>query len=160
MVISLNTLIRLSSSALLFTLAAAAQPYAYVANASGINVSVVNRATNVVVGSITTPQASVGLDVSPSGAELYIAHTGGVAIANLSTNRVIANIPLPSPPQNVAVSPNGAWAYATMPKIDKVAIIDTVARRLLTNLAVAHNPWGITFDPISTRAFVTEMYAG
>src|SRR5947207_1950813 len=132
MLVQPHTLIRLSVSALLFSIAAAAQPYAYVANAGTISVTIVNRATNLVVGSITTPKAPLGVDVSPNGAELYIAHNGGVAIASLTTNRVTVNIPLVSYAENVAVSPNGAWAYATMPGIAKVAIIDTAAKRLLT----------------------------
>src|SRR5260370_7148854 len=51
-----------------------AQPYAYVSNISGNNVSVVNAANNTVVASIPVDASPEGLAVTPNGALLYLPY--------------------------------------------------------------------------------------
>src|SRR6185369_7420214 len=74
----------------ILTLCASAQPYAYVANAGANRVSVVDCSSNAVVGSIELPSAPVGIDVSPDGSKVYIAHGDSLAIADSTTRRLLA----------------------------------------------------------------------
>ena len=139
---------------------AAAQPYAYVANSASRKVSIVDRNTNTMTGTIVLAAAATGLDVTPSGAYLYTAAGNSVAVVNLSTNAVKATIALPGVSQNVTVSPNGLFAYVTLPAIGKVGIIDTTTNKLVTTLAAGDHPWLVAFNPTSTRAYVAAMYSG
>ena len=59
---------KLSFAVLATIAAAAAQPFAYVGNSSGNNVTVVNRATNTVAATIGLSSAGVGgLAIMPNG---------------------------------------------------------------------------------------------
>ena len=77
-----------------------AQPYAYVSNISGNNVSVVNIANNTVVASIPVDASPEGLAVSPDGGLLYVACFGAnkVDVISTASNSVIATVPVGASP--------------------------------------------------------------
>jgi YVTN family beta-propeller protein len=89
-------------------------------------VSVISTATGTVVGSPvvvgSTPQA---LAVSPNGAYVYTANTGGgtVSVIATSTNTVIATIPVGSSPDSIAVNPVTGYVYVANSQTGTIEII-------------------------------------
>jgi YVTN family beta-propeller protein len=66
---------------------AAAQPYGYVSNEMGNNVSVVNLATNKVTKTISISGAGLtGLAIMPNGAYVYVAEENTNCVALISTS--------------------------------------------------------------------------
>ena len=139
-----------------------AQPYAYVSNISGNNVSVVNTSNNTVVATIPVDPSPNGLAVSPNGASVYVACFGGnkVDVISSASNSVIATIVVGASPIQVAVSPNGAQVYVVAQAANQVNVIDTASKSVIANITVGSHPNRVAFSPDGTRGYVTNLYSG
>ncbi len=139
-----------------------AQPYAYVSNISGNNVSVVNAANNTVVASIPVDASPEGLAVTPNGGLLYVACVGAnkVDVISTSSNSIIASIPVGASPIQLAVTPNGAQVYVVAQANNQVNVIDTGSQTVIANINVGSHPTRVAFSPDGTRGYVTNVYGG
>jgi YVTN family beta-propeller protein len=112
-------------------LPAAAAPFAYVANAQSKSVSVIDTATNKVVGTpIPTPPGlePVAVAVAPDGTQVYVTlsgEPGKVSVIDTATNKVVATVMVGNFPVGVAVSPDGTRAYVSNTFSGNVSVIDT-----------------------------------
>src|SRR5437660_1442940 len=98
-----------------------AAPFAYIPNASGNDVSVIDTATNAIVAAVTvgsTADQTHGVAVPPDGARVYVTTISeqpyghfGVAVIDTATNTVVKTIPLPPLPKAIAVAPDGKRVY-------------------------------------------------
>lgn len=140
----------------------AAQPFAYVTNLSGNNVSVVNTSNYTVVNSIPVSAGPTGVAVTPDGSAVYVAcqSAGAVSVIGAAANTVIATIYLSAAPTQLAVSPNGAQVYVVIPTANQVAVIDTASKSVIANIAVGSRPNSVVFSPTSARAYVTNLWSG
>ena len=70
--------------------------YAYVANATGTTVSVINTSTNAVVKTITVGSNPFPVVVDPAGKNVYIGNqsSNSVSVISTSTNAVVGTIPV------------------------------------------------------------------
>jgi YVTN family beta-propeller protein len=87
---------------------AEAAPFAYVANGGDGTVSVIDTATNTVVGiPIPVGREPFGVDVTPDGIHAYVANRGSdnVSVIDTATNLVMATVVVGNVPINVAVTP-------------------------------------------------------
>jgi YVTN family beta-propeller protein len=141
---------------------ASAQPYAYVSNLAGNNISIVNTTNNSVVGSVMVATAPTGLAVTPDGSAVYIASQTAnvVSVLNTSNNSVGACINVGRTPTQLAVSPNGAQVYVVNQASNTVSVIDTASKSVIATIAVGLRPTGIAFHPSGTRAYVTNLWSG
>jgi YVTN family beta-propeller protein len=139
-----------------------AQPYAYVSNVSGNNVSVVNTANNTVVATIPVGASPNGVAVAPDGGLLYVACSGANTVNVISTasNSVIASIPVGASPMKLAVTPNGAQLYVVAQAVNQVNVIDTASKSVIANITVGSHPTRVAFSPDGTRGYVTNLYSG
>src|SRR5208283_1932870 len=109
----------LVSAVMILTLVsiAGAAPFAYITNLGSNSVSVIDTATNTVVGSqIPVGTNPSGVAITPNGAYVYITNLGSnsVSVINTTTNTVVGSqIPVGTAPVGVAITPNGAYAYIT-----------------------------------------------
>src|SRR5207302_8897349 len=95
-----------------------AAPFAYIPNASGNNVSVIDTATNAIVATVGVGDRPYGAAVSPDGSRVYVANFAGqsISVIDAATNTVTATVALPAlgdPPPGRAVAPDGARVYGT-----------------------------------------------
>jgi YVTN family beta-propeller protein len=142
--------------------AVSAQPYAYVSNISGNNVSIVNTANSSVVGTVPVPLGPTGLAVTPGGSEVYVACQSAnvVAVISTSTNSVIASIGVGATPTQLAISPNGAQVYVVNQGGNQVSVIDTGSKTVVGTIPVGLRPSAVAFNPSGTRAFVANLWSG
>ena len=87
-------------------------PFAYVVNNGSHTVSVIDLATNKVIGAIPVGLSPIGVAITPDGTRAYVTSAGDntVSVIDLSTNTVVgAPIPVSSP-VGVAITPDGARA--------------------------------------------------
>ena len=140
---------------------ASAQPYAYVANLSGNNVTVVNTATNTSVTTISVSTSPSGLAVTPDGAYVYVACQGAnvVSVISAASNSVVATIPVGTTPIQVAISPNGAQAYVVNRGSTNVSVIDIASRTVVGTIGVGSRPVGVAFNPSGSRAYVPNLWS-
>jgi YVTN family beta-propeller protein len=139
-----------------------AQPYAYVSNLSGNNVSVVNTANNTVTATISVPASPSGLAVTPDGTSVYVTCRGANSVSVISTasNSVVASIGVSSSPIQLAISPNGAQVYVVNQGSNQVSVIDTASKSVTANINVGSHPNAVAFSPSGARAYVTNLYGG
>ena len=82
-------------------------PRAYVTNAGSFStsVSVIDTATNTVVGTIAVGNGPIGVAVNPAGTRAYVTNEGSsnVSVIDMATNTVVATILVGGFPSAVAV---------------------------------------------------------
>src|SRR5688572_16688052 len=85
---------------------------AYVANRDSNSVSVVDSATNSVVGSFGV-DSPFGVAFTPDGSRAYVTSffSNYVAAVDTATNTILATIPSGGSPSGVVVTPDGSKVY-------------------------------------------------
>jgi YVTN family beta-propeller protein len=99
-------------------------------NSAGDNVSVIDPATNKVVGVIDGIEAGHGAGVAPDGSRIYVSDEAEstLDVADAKTFKVINRIPLSGHPNNMAVSRDGRRVYVgIIQEPGGVDVIDTAS---------------------------------
>lgn len=132
---------------------------AYVTNADGNSVSVIDTATNTTAATIKdVGNFPVAIALSPNGRSVYIANAFGdsVSVIDTGTNTVTASIAVGRTPSAIAVSPDGGRLYVTNDNGDSVSLIDTATNTVTTTIAVGANPQAVAITPNGARAYVAN----
>ena len=106
-----------------------AQTVAYVTNLDDGTVSVIDTATNTVVGSITVGGWPFGVAFLPNGTRAYVTdgYHNTVSVIDTVTKKVVGlPIAVGHYPVAVAITPDGTRAYVTNGDDGTVSVIDTV----------------------------------
>ena len=82
---------------------------AYVANFGSNIVSIINTATNTVVGTIAVGTGPTGVVITPDGTVAYVTNTADntVSVINIATNAVVATLPVGLNPLVPGICSNG-----------------------------------------------------
>ena len=147
--------------AILLAAQATAATLAYVTNPGSNTVSVIDTATNTVVGSPISLGHSPGrIAMTPDGARAYVAYVtpnfndSGVLVISTSSNTVTATIPIAGAcADGVAVHPDGTRVYVADVCNGVIQVVNTA-----TNTLAAPIPVGaanIAVAPDGTRAYLT-----
>lgn len=109
----------------------------YVANHSETYLSVIDTATNMVVGSpIQVGQSPLDLAITPDGSRAYVVlndlrSASSVAVLDLATRTVIARIPLQGSGTKVAITPDGKRVYVASYLGKGLTVIDTATNTIV-----------------------------
>jgi YVTN family beta-propeller protein len=141
---------KLSLAAALFVLLVAASAAVHAAtvrivqtNSAGDSVTLIDPATNKVVGEIGGIEVNHGAAGSPDGTRLYITNEAEstLDVADMKTLKVIKNIPLTNHPNNVAVSRDGKRVYAAI--VAGAGAVDVIDAVSLTRIKSIRTEGGI-----------------
>ena len=146
------------------TAPAVATPFVYVTNAGSNNVSVIDAATNKVVGTILVEPSPRGVVVTPDGKYAYVMNggttgTGNVSVIDAGTNKVVGTIPVGGMPYGVAVTPDGKYAYVTNTGRNVVSVINTATNTVVGTIPVGSSPRGVAVTPDGKYAYVVNSGA-
>ena len=137
-------------------------PFAYVANAGDDTVSVINTATNTVIGLIPVGNFPQGIAITPDGSRAYVTNAGDdtVSVINTSANTVIGTpISVGDSPQAIAITPDGSRAYLTNIGVNTVSVINTATNTVIgTPISVGDFPQVIAITPDGSRAYVANAF--
>ena len=132
---------------------------AYVTNNNADTVSVINTATNAVVGSaIPVGSEPVGIAITPDGTNAYVTNefSDTVSVIDTTTNAVVGSpITVGTAPLGVAIPPDGTKAYVTNGGANNVSVIDTATGLVSTTITVSSNPFAISICPAAVVPPVT-----
>ena len=123
--------------------------FAYVANGASDNVSVIDVATNTVVGSpIPVGDTPLGIAITPDGTTAYVANfaSNNVSVIDVATSTVVGSpIPVGSSPNGIAITPDGTTAYVTnLFSNNGVSVIDVATNTVAgSTIPVGSAPRGI-----------------
>jgi YVTN family beta-propeller protein len=143
-----------------FVAPAAQAQNAYITNSGSNDVSVIDTATNTVVGSpIAVGSAPTGVAVTPDGHRVYVGNynSSTVSVIDTATSTVIGEpITVGNGPIGVAVTPDGRRVYVANYNPNNVSVIDTATNTVIGSpIAVGINPYalGVFIQP-------TKKFAG
>jgi YVTN family beta-propeller protein len=139
----------------------------YVANQSDGTVSVIDTATNTVVGEpIPVVVAPYAVAVSPDGSRvyvtsLYVGPGGTVSVIDTATNTTLGD-PIDvggSYHFGVAVSPDGSRVYVTNGVDNTVSVIDTATNTVVGDpIPVGSSPVAVAVSPDGSRVYVANQF--
>jgi len=133
---------------------------AYVAALFGDTVSVIDTATNTVVGTISTGAPSA-VAVSKDGTRLYIVNlrSNSVSVIDTATNLVTgAPIAVGGRPLAASISPDGSHLYVVNSDDYTVSVIDTATNTVTATIPVGVVPTAVATSPDGTRVYVTNLF--
>jgi YVTN family beta-propeller protein len=136
---------------------AEAAPFAYTANYDGSSVSVIDTATNQVVGKpIEVGTGPYSVAVTPDGRYVYVTNSVSDDVSVIETlNRQPVGTPVPVglSPGVIAITPDGKAAYVTDSGAEEVSVIDTQTKAV-HSIPLQGEPYGVAFTPDGKLAYV------
>ena len=161
----------LAVAALSAPITANAAPFAYVTNAFGPSVSVVDTATNQVAATVTFPAGSVpfAAAITPDLSKVYVTSLDGSTCGESTALHVIdtasntlgsSPIAVPCEATGLALTPDGKRAYVTSRFTRTISVIDTAAKAIIATITPPDGSIleGIAISPNGQRAYVTAAH--
>jgi YVTN family beta-propeller protein len=138
---------------------ASAAPLAYTANYNTNSVSVIDTATNKVVGEPiqlgTGGTHALSIAVTPNGRFAYALEEDAVSVISTATRQVIKTIPVGSALGQVSTSPDGKTAYATDEGAKELLAIDTATNGAPKPIPLTGFPLAVSITPDGRYAYVS-----
>jgi YVTN family beta-propeller protein len=161
---SLSHRISLFAALAVFALGLLASPalaarYAYTGNYKNDTVSVIDTATNQIVGDpIPSGEGPYSMAITPNGKSLLVVNESSedMSVIDIPSKRNVATIPLGIETATVAVTPDGTTAWVTDQRADQAIAIDLRTNTASTPFPVGGEPWGVAFTPDGKTAYVTN----
>lgn len=116
-------------------------------NAAGDNVTIIDPATNTVVGEIAGIEVSHGAAVAPDGSRIYISNEADstLDVVDGKTLKVIKQIALSERPNNISIGRDGRHVYVSINESPgAIDVVDTVSQTLVKSIPVkgaVHNTY-------------------
>ncbi len=116
-------------------------------NSAGDEVSIIDPATNKVVGVIHGIEVNHGAAVAPDGSRYYISNEGEstLDVVDQKTLKVVRSIPLSGHPNNISISKDGRRVYVAIARAPgAVDVIDTASLQNVKSISVSgavHNTY-------------------
>ncbi len=148
---------------------------AYVTNSNSTTVTVIDLATNTVIGTIGGFDGPSGLVITPDGTRAYVNNYGGpeglgsgngttVNVVNLNTNEIIGSaITVGTAPSALAITPDGTYVYVISYttgdlSAGTISIINTMNNSVRLNaISGFSGPFAIAITPNGQYAYVTNF---
>jgi len=138
---------------------ATAAPYAYISNAGGGTVSVIDLETRTVTANIGVGTQPYGVALNPAGTRAYVSNIGNGKLSVIDTvaNAVVATVDVGVAPYGVAVNPVSRRIYVANGGDNNLSVIDPDTNAVLTRVAIGNNPRGVAVNPAGTRVYVANF---
>ncbi len=132
----------------LVTATATAAPFAYVANEKSGTISIIDTATDVLVGTINSGGKPRGQAVSLDGSTLYASESNGLLVIDIANRTVSSKIDLGDSPEGVGISADGKWVAVAVEMTNSAALIDTTTGKPVYSVKTqGQNPEHAEFSP-------------
>jgi YVTN family beta-propeller protein len=146
------------AATLLFTMGAAAAPFAYITGDQSNMVSVIDTASNTVVTDIAMSGAGYGVAIHPIGSPVYVTNIYSDAISVIDTaNNDVLTLPARDEPVAIAVHPEGTRLYVANRADASVSVIETTTYSEIALVAVGASPAGVAVHPSGAWLYVTNQ---
>jgi YVTN family beta-propeller protein len=102
-----------------------------------------------------------GLDITPDGKEVWVAHRGegDISVVDTAAKKVSETIKAPGDLYRVKFTPDGKRVLITDPQAGELIVIETATRKEIKRIPVEGAPAGIAVSSDGKRAFVTAIQA-
>jgi len=146
---------------ILFVQSAYTQPFAYITNQHGNNVTIIDTATNMLVGTpIAVENFPNSAVVTPDGAFVYVANGGSasVSVIDTTTNMVVDTVAVGAGPGGITITPDGNFVYVVNNGNNNVSVISTSTNTVVGSpIPVQTAPFIATASPDGNFVYVTNF---
>lgn len=136
----------------------------YVVNSGSNNVTVINGATDKVVGSIPVGRGSHYLALDPKNDELFVTNyaSDNVSVINGKTDQVLGSVTVGLAPWGIAYDPSNGEMYVVdcgtgcygNPTDGAVTAINAATAQVVTTITVGECPVGVAYDSANREVYV------
>ncbi len=114
-------------------MSAYAAPFAYITNAGDDTVSVIDTASDALVGTIPVGSAPYGVAVHPSGTRVYVSNVGGgtVSVIDTTSNTVLTTVAAGG--YGIVVHPSGNAVYVS-DRTGAISVLDTATNQIVARV--------------------------
>jgi len=114
------------------------------------------------IAQIEAGKGAEGIDISPDGHWLWVAHRGdgGLSIIDTSTDKVVETLKAGQQPIRVKFTPDGKRVLISDAFGGDLIVFDAAARKEIKRVQIGSTPVGILITPDGRRAFVAQSAAG
>lgn len=111
---------------------------------------------------ITVGKQPEGMDISPDGRELWVAHRadGGVSVIDTETNKVKETFKAGGTPIRVKFTRDGKYVLISSPDTGELVVFDAATRKELKRFPVGEAAVGVVVSADSRTAYVASMATG
>ncbi len=121
------------------------------------SLSIINPATNKVVGGIQLAFGLSAVTYDPALGELFVSDGVGVVVVNVTTNTVVTNITTQDGAWGVAYDPVTYTVYVADYDTANVSVISTATNSVTATVPVGPYPVGVTYDSGQGEIFVGDI---
>lgn len=154
-----------------------AEPFAYISNAAGQSVTILDTATDTVVFTVPINTSVSGVGVSPDGNRVYVTRSSGSSnVAVIDTDpsssnfrQVITIVSLTgNNAQGITVSPDGTRAYVANSSSSFASVIDTATNTEvdmdpitpgIQGIEVGSRQFRVVISPDGKRLYLSKIFA-
>jgi len=131
----------------------------YVDNTAGDEITMIDTATNRVVGNIVSGPAPHGLVASPDGRWLYISSEGRdeLLTVDTATATIAWRHPLSARPNEISISPDGRYVFVPIRGADFLEVVDTRTHQSVARIKVGPKPHNSYLSPDGRSIYATSM---
>jgi YVTN family beta-propeller protein len=127
----------------------------YVLEYGSSDLTVINPATNTVIGTISIGGANYGMVLDPAKGELFLSDFGGgTAVVNITTGTVVATVATQSGSWGMAYDSGTHEIFVSDYFTGNVSVISDASNSVVTTISVGAYPVGVTYDPLNGEIFV------
>jgi YVTN family beta-propeller protein len=145
---------------------------AYITNSNGATISIIDIATNIVIGIIDGFDGPSGMAITSDGNTAYVNNYGGpiagsglgttVSVVDLNTNTIIDTITVDQAPASLAITPNGEFVYVINyvvgnTNMGTISVIQTSDNTVVDTISGFSGPFGIVITSDGKYAYVTNF---
>ena len=134
---------------------AMAAPFAYVPSNGANTVSVIDTATDTVVGAIPVGVNPQHIAVHPVVPRVYVTHQTSLSVIDAEARAVVATVELGAPLAGVAVHPSGAELYVALAS-GAIACVDAATLVVTGTISVGGVPAGLSVHPAGDVLYVAS----
>ncbi len=136
-----------------------------VANAGSNNLSIIQSATNKVVGTVGVGGNPYGLAYDSVNGDIYVVDSGSndVTVLNGSNFRFVATVDVGLHPQGITVDPSRGNVFVTNSGMndgegtgDTVSVISGATNKVTATLSVGMYPVGVAYDKLDDTIYVAN----
>jgi len=137
---------------------ALAAPFAYVPNEGSGTLSVIDTATDQVIGDIPAGKKPRGLAANVEGTRLYVSDqpNNRLVVVDLALRKEVGTVPLGVSPEGVSASPDGRYIAVALEESNSIAFIAAATgKEAFTVKVEGKNPEHAVFSPDGKLVYVS-----
>lgn len=157
--------------------AAGGAPLVYVSNEESTEISVIDSATDTLMGNIFVGKRPRGIKIGPDGNTLYVALSGspmappgtdesklpppdrsadGIAVVDMPARRLVRTLSTGEDPESFDFTADGKTLYVSNEDAATVTVLSLPSGRIISTVAVGGEPEGVRLRPDGKVVYVTS----